>query len=274
MHNVDIVVYDEFNFEHNSTWWTYIYDERYVIPDWPSWIEGPDYIEIKENQDLEVFFRINSDTSWELEIFKDEGFGFFSYSYYGGYKTNDITLWDYGLTVGDYYYKLLMTDVVDVTSEIILHVHVNPADAPVIMGPTGDYYYDVGTGESLLYQLKDNNPTYYKVWIDDYVIQTDNYYDGEWISIDLDSYIFTNGTYHLMLEAFDNDGYRTEIHLKLYALGDTIITTTTTTPTETTEKTETEDTRTTLGIDAPNALIALLSILSISGLAIILRRRR
>jgi len=220
-------------------------------------------------------FRINSDTSWELEILKDEGSGFVSYNYFGGYKTTDITLWDFGLTAGDYYYKLLLVDAVDGTSEITIHVHVNPTDAPVIMGPTGDYYYDVGTGDTLLYQLKDNNPTSYKVWLDGSVIQTDDYYDGEWISIDLDSYIFTNGTYHLMLEAYDYDGYKTEIHLDINAQGDTIITTTTTTTTESTTTTEPTDTDTqTIGIDAPNVLNALLSILSVSGLAIILKRRR
>ncbi len=216
-HYVDIVVYDEFNFEHNSSWWLDIYDKRYVIPDWPSWLDGPNYIEINENEELDVMFRINSDTSWVLEIFKDDGFGFFSYDYHSGYKTTDIWLWDYGLTVGDYYYKLQLIDVVNETSEIILHVHVNPADTPVIMGPTGDYYYDVGTGETLLYQFKDDNPTIYTVWLDGYVILTDDYYDGEWISIDLDSYISTSGTYHLMIDAADGDNYMTTIHLDLYA---------------------------------------------------------
>lgn len=223
-----VELYDSNNANHNSTWRFWVEDSRTRVPEWPCYIEGPTDIQVVEGEFYE-WFEIYADTNWTLNVYKYD-YDTYSWNYYEtweDYLNNTYWLWDI-LTIGNYSYRLELTDDGGNYFEHILNVGVIPGippGSPVIEGPKGDFYYSVGTPMTIYYQLFDDDPFNYEVFLNESLILNGNYNDGDWVEIYLEDYIFGSAIYILEFYAYDFSGHETALYLKIHAEGEVVDTT-------------------------------------------------
>ena len=218
LHWIMFKLHDDYDININSTWETYLNDYRTKEPSWnPSWIEGPTNVTILAG-DYYEYFLIFSDTNWTVEFYKYNGTDYNYYDWWTGYQNDSVSLWDYDLTVGTYFYWIHFYDNVGTVQDIYLSVTVNPSDAPQISGPDGEYWYEVGTDDIIYWQLFDNDPYQFEVLLDSTTIYgPTSYSDGFMIGVDLQSFILSSGDYILTIKANDTTGYTSIINLLIHA---------------------------------------------------------
>ncbi len=225
-YEIQVELYDSNNVNHNSTWRFWVEDFRTRVPEWPCYIEGPTVIQVVEG-DFNEWFDIYADTNWTLNVYKyDYGTSVWNhYETWEGYLNDTYWLWDYGLMIGNYSYRLELLDDGGNYFEHYLNVGVipgTPPGSPVIEGPHGDFYYSVGTPKILYYQLFDDDPSYYEVYLNDSLILNGDYYDGDWVNVYLEEYIFGSATFYLEFYAYDFSGHESTLYLKIHAEGEII----------------------------------------------------
>lgn len=224
-HEIQVELYDSNNANHNSTWRIWVEDSRIRVPEWPCYIEGPMDIEVVEGEFSE-WFEIYADTSWTLNVYKYD-YDTYEWNYYEtweDYLNNTYWLWDI-LTIGNYSYRLELTDDGGNYFEHYLNVGVVPGappGAPVIEGPHGDFYYSVGTPMTLYYQIFDDDPFNYEVFLNESLILNGNYDDGDYVNVHLEDYIFGSATFYLEFYAYDSSGHESVLYLKIQAEGDIV----------------------------------------------------
>ncbi|MHA1407442.1 MAG: hypothetical protein ACTSSG_08690 [Candidatus Heimdallarchaeaceae archaeon] len=221
-HEIRFNVYDDSNFNHNSTWEFWIQDSRTREPTWgPSYLSGPTDVTIFEGDYSEEFY-VYSDTNWTVEFYKYDGGSYNFLSSWYGYLNESVWLWDYGLSAGTYEYWIHLYDSAGETDDIYLTVSVIAGGIPQINGPSGDYYYTVGDDITLWWQLYDDNPHIYEIRLDSKLIAGAGYYDGQAVSFELKNNIFSAGDYTLSIFANDTTGLSTILELYIHASGETV----------------------------------------------------
>ncbi len=92
-------------------------------------------------------------------------------------------------------------------------------DWPRITGPEGDFYYTLGTFDTLNWYLFDDydNPDYYKLKLNGLLVSSGSWFDGMEVNLILETNITTVGDYFVTVYAIDFMGYETYKDLTIHA---------------------------------------------------------
>ncbi len=266
-YHIELVVYEDAEPNHNSTWCVDIIDNRLVIPDWPTWYEGPDYLKVEEWKHLDQEYMVFSDTQWAVQIYRVWFDGYSNqydhWDWFEGYGNSSFWLHhppEYPGTF-EYQFEFWDTSGIYLNKTVIVDVGDGPIPGqPIIDGPDGIMDYEFESGKILTYKFKDDDPRNFQVLLDTIEIASGSYYDGMIWDFIVDNHINAIGKYILEIKLDDYSGHTSKLILELNVSEDG-------------ESTETKTDDKTLGIDAPNVLIATLSILSLAALATTVKRK-
>ncbi|MHA1401196.1 MAG: hypothetical protein ACTSQE_12675 [Candidatus Heimdallarchaeaceae archaeon] len=272
-HDIMLFLYETNNPNHNSTWHISLEDNRIIMPDWPSWYEGSDYIVLGEWEEHWEEYQVYSDTWWTVEIYRltDDPINPEEWwDYFDGYGNSSFWLHHPPEPAGTYEYKIVFWDTsgeyINMTVTVEVTGEAPPPDdttPPTIEGEEPPIYVKKGESKTLDYKIYDENPGHVMVKQNDTVIidedmsSTEHHIYIDLSTLDIGVYIFSIDAW----DAFDNhDVWDIEVHVTEDGQA----------PTDDTNNTDTN----TLNLDAPNFLIIGLGILSLTSLAALVKKRR
>ena len=143
-----------------------------------------------------------------------------------GYYFYDVYIGDIPVSYDNHRLKFVVTDYFDVSHvvEYSLTMFDQRLDWPQINGPNGEFWYDLGTTETLYWQLNDENydPHFFEFKFDGVILDSGSWFDGKTIGFNLHDNIFTSGDYLLKIYANDTMGHESYLDLTIHAgTGDT-----------------------------------------------------
>ncbi|UJG43456.1 MAG: hypothetical protein K9W46_13935 [Candidatus Heimdallarchaeum endolithica] len=212
-------------------------DRRYPIPEWQSQIETSAKYKMVEDKELVLKpLYIYSDTTWKVETrfyYNQSDLTQFWSNTYESYGNRTIDLWIGGtLTVGDYTVNITFTDAVNTTYSEIVPVTIYPSgtdvDPPSLNVPWYEekdigkpHKWVIGDYEEFWFETWDDNPNYYKFYIDGVLYDTENYSEQIRKYYTLNDLINEVGLHNLTVITYDQSGnYRKEsFWLKAYPEG-------------------------------------------------------
>ncbi|MHA1907048.1 MAG: hypothetical protein ACW98Y_07125 [Candidatus Thorarchaeota archaeon] len=169
-----------------------------VVDDAPPSIDGPGDIEVHfGSTGNEITWNPSDPSPDTYEIFKDDvsiKTGLWNSS------LETITLGIDGLSIGEYNYTLLVTDLDGMTATNSAIVTVDDFTVPTVSSPS-DIQYQVGsTGHSFTWTLTDDYPVSYTVYLDGVLNKTGAWNStGETITIDADDHIVEYYNYTILV---------------------------------------------------------------------------
>jgi len=273
IHNLEFVLYETNNSNHNTTWHIDLEDNRIIIPDWPSWYEGSDYIVLNEWEEHWEEYQVYSDTWWAVEIYRisdDPMNPEWWWDCYNGYGNSSFWLYLPPEPAGIYEYEIVFWDTsgeyINTTVTVEVTGEAPPPDdttPPTIEGEEPPIYVKKGDSKTLDYKIYDENPGHVMVKQNDTVIidedmsGTEHHIYIDLSTLDIGVYIFSIDAW----DAFDNHNtWDIEVHITEDGQA----------PTDDTNDTGTN----TLNLDAPNFLVIGLGILSFTALTAIVKRKK
>lgn len=220
-HTFKFVVSDSIG---KAVYYSYLEDNRIIVPDWPSWIYVRNEFNASLNADAELFdVKIFSDTTWNITATIYDNYTYMASQYYNGVGNYTFDLWldyiDSGRYVQkDYWVEFVFTDAVGTVYMKNITMHIIPEGMDY--WPPYIYIYDNNDG-LLEYTLNadrwvnadisDDNAFTYSVYLDNNLILSDSAAGGvATVDILLSNYITTTGWHNLTFEAWDiNNNVRT-----------------------------------------------------------------
>ncbi len=263
-HELKFVLYDDANFNHNTTWYMGLNDIRH---------EFPVIEEYSVIYNYEIGTVVTND--WKL---KDNDPNFFEMKFDGIVVASGI-YYDYmhvthtldgNITVpGDYIVSIYANDLSahETFYDVIIHAYENgslDSTAPEIDGSIGLIKIKVGEDKELKWILSDANLCCYEIWMNDTFVEQQDAWD-QTIEVYFELSTLDLGIWNITIFVHDTYGN--------IAIAEVIVTVEEA-GTELTEPTEPTDPSNTITLDAPQVLYAALGILSILALTYTIRKRR
>jgi len=274
-YDVLVTLYDGYNVSHNSTWHIGLQDNRVIIPDWPSWYEGPDYIEVGEWEFWDQPYDVYSDTYWFVDIYRytdDPMYPMEFIDHWEGYQNGTFWLHHREEPEGEYQYEIVFWDQSGAYINMTVTVKVvsgstspEDTDPPVITGEGPDIYIKEGEDKTLTYKITDENPDHVMVKRNGTVIIDEDMTSSPYY-IDIDLSTLGEGTYIFSIDAWDIYDNHNIWDITVYVSSSS---------SDTNDTSPTDDTGTnTFDLDAPNGLIVGISLFSVSALVVLLKKKR
>lgn len=277
-HTIEFNVYDDANFEHNTTWSLELPDIR---SDWPV-ITGPsgeywytvgDY----ETLSWELNDRYNNGDYYELKI---NGALDDSVSWVDG-TIATLNLFDKITYAGDFDIWIRVYDTNAFFTDLYLTIHASDAISdstpPTITGSTSDIIMDEGQDIKLIWTIYDENPSSYEIKVNGSPYDSGSWYEN---SKELVIYLkdFVNGVWTFEIIATDSYSNTNSVSITV-TINEVIVTTPEPTEPTGTDPTNTETSNTnpnsnTLTLDSSSLMYSILGILSFVSIVVIYRKRR
>jgi hypothetical protein len=263
-HELMFVLYDENNFEHNTTWYWLLSDIRHEFP-------------FVEELDVTFTYEIGTVVTNEWKL-RDNDPNFFEIKF-DGFIVDSGTYWDYmhiyhtldgNITVpGDYVLSIYANDLSghETFYDIIIHAYENgtlDSIKPEIEGSSGLVKIEVGADEELKWVLSDPNLCCYELWLNDTLVEQQDAWD-QTIEVFFELSTLDLGVWNITILVHDTYGNIAIAEVTIIVSEPS---------TEPTEPSEPSDPSNTITLDAPHALYAVLGIISLLALTYTIRKRR
>lgn len=170
---------------------------------------------------VEVFFWLYDSTQVNLDIYLD---GIYVETLFGltnGYHSYKVKIGDIPPGYFNHELKIVATDTFDTNhkTEWSLWMFDSRLDWPQINGPFGDYWYEIGTTETLYWTLTDDNYDYdwFEFKFNGSLIADGTWIYGETLGLNLHSSIVSPGDYLVSIIANDTQGHESYKDLLIHA---------------------------------------------------------
>ncbi|NPD88854.1 MAG: hypothetical protein HGN29_09015 [Asgard group archaeon] len=263
-HELKFVLYDDNNYNHNSTWYMFLNDIRH---EWPVIVELTGIYNYEIGTVVTNVWKLldNDPNYFEMKfdgMIVDYGFNYdHMYIYY---------TFDGNITApGDYILSIFANDMSGHTTylEIIVHVYENgslDSVAPEIDGLIGTIHIKKGDSAELNWFLSDENLSFYEIYLNGTIID-EEYFLNETKEVSYNLSSLDIGAYFFEIYAYDSYGNIAVVDVTV------IVEEAEVNPADPNEPTEPSNTIT---LDAPQVLYVAIGIISLLALTYTIRKRR
>ncbi len=170
---------------------------------------------------VDVWFWLYDSSPVDLDIYKE---GIYIETIFGltaGHHSYRLYYDDIPPSFASMEFKIVATDVYDPShqTEWMMWISDYRLDWPQINGPTGEYWYDLGTSKTFYWTLTDDNmdPHYYEFKLDGFILAEGLWFDGQVLALNAEIEITTPGDYVVNISANDTMGHESYKTLTIHA---------------------------------------------------------